>query len=49
MVIYLFYQVISLEITVFSKFFADKSQIQRWILNQIQNNNPANFETAETL
>ena len=45
MVIYLFYQVISHEIG-FGQFFANKSQIQRWILNHIRNNNPANFETA---
>ena len=46
MVIYLFYQLISLEISVFGQFFTDKSQIQRLILNQIWNDNQANFKTA---
>lgn len=46
MVIYLFYQLISLEISVLGPFFNDKSQIQRLILNQIWNDNQANFKTA---
>ena len=46
MVIYLFYQPISLEISVFGQVFTDKSQIQRLILNQIWNDNQANFKTA---
>ena len=45
MVIYI-YQVISHEISGFGQFFANKSQIQRLILNQIWNNNAANFKTA---